>query len=237
MITRYFLVATVVAIAGLLFAPDAAFAQKGGGGRGGGGGAGRGFSGAGRGGSISPARAGGPSISSARVGGTNIARAGNANHAGNMHHNGIHYHNGNYYRYGYNYGAFYPGIWLGIGGYLWDGGYAPRVAYYSDAGQQALPDSYAQDPPKNAQVLVLLSDPNAKVWFDGAPTSSTGPERLYYTPDLSPGANNTYRIRATWTVNGKEVTQERTATVAPGRGTVIDFTRPATEAIMPPASK
>ena len=56
-------------------------------------------------------------------------------------------------------------------------------------------------------------------------------------PDLSPGASNTYRIRATWTVNGKEVTQERTATVAPGRGTVVDFTRPASEAIMPPAIK
>lgn len=245
MIIRFVLVPAMLGIGGLLFAPDAAFAQKGGGGaRVGGISAGRIGGSAGRVGGISAGRVGG--ISTARVGSTNIARTGNISHPGNMHHNGVYYHNGNYYHHGYNYGAFYPGFGLGIGlfspfygsSYIWNTGYSPRMAYYpTDGGQQLIPDQYAQDPPKNAQLMVLLSDPNAKVWFDGAPTVSTGTERLYYTPDLSPSANNSYRIRATWTANGKEVTQERVAPVAPGRGTVVDFTRPAAEGVAPPANK
>src|ERR1019366_8671747 len=131
---------------------------------------------------------------------------------------------GNYYHNGYNYGAFYPGFVFGAGlyapfypsAYAWDVGVAPRVAFYPSDGiaDGRLP---IQDTPKNAQIKVLLPDPNAKVWFDGSPTTSTGTDRLYYTPDLTANVTNSYRIRATWLANGKEITQERVVGFAPGR--------------------
>lgn len=244
MMIRYFLVPAILGLAGLLVAPDAAFAQKGGGGRGGGGG--------GRGGASFSSAGRGASFSSARVSGTSMAaRSTSVSRGGAYYHNGNHYyHNGNHYHNGYNYGAYYPFLGFGLGlyapfygsAYAWDAGYAPRVAYYPSAdvvqGQQPYPDApYSQEAPKNAQISVLLPDPSAKVWFDGSPTTSTGAERLFHTPDLTPNVTSTYRIRATWLVNGKEITQERVVGVAAGRGSVADFTRPVSEPAPTPKAK
>jgi uncharacterized protein (TIGR03000 family) len=230
MMTKYFFVPAILGFASLLFAPDAAIAQKGRGGPG-------------RSTNFSPARVSGASMA---------ARSTSAYRGGAYYHNGSVYHNGNYYHNGYNYGARYPGYGFGFGiglyapfypsAYAWDAGMAPRVAFYPSSivvqGQQSIPDGpSAQDAPMNAQINVLLPDPNAKVWFDGSPTTSTGTERLYHTPDLSTSVTNTYRIRATWLVNGKEITQERVVGVAAGRGTVVDFTRPASEGVPPPPAK
>jgi uncharacterized protein (TIGR03000 family) len=168
------------------------------------------------------------------------------------------YHGGAYggaYRGGYYHGGYFygPGIGIGIGvypyGYGYPYAYPPLVvggaySYYPPPtvvvqGQPAV-EAQPQQPspgeaaPKNAQIKVLVSDPNAKVWFDGSPTTSTGTERIYHTPDLAAGATNTYRIRAAWLVNGKEVVQEQVVPVQAGRGSVVDFTRPASEGIAPP---
>lgn len=164
---------------------------------------------------------------------------------------------GGVYRGGYYHGGYYygPGIGIGIGvypyGYGYPYAYPPLVvggaySYYPPTvvvqGQPAV-DVQPQQPspgeaaPKNAQIKVLVADPNAKVWFDGSPTTSTGTERLYHTPDLAAGATNTYRIRAAWIVNGKEVVQEQVVPVQSGRGSVVDFTRPASEGIAPPPAK
>jgi uncharacterized protein (TIGR03000 family) len=152
---------------------------------------------------------------------------------------------GGYYHGGYWYGG---GIGIGIGVYPYGygypyayppvvvGGYAPPTVVVQ--GQPAVdtppPLPAGETAPKNAQIKVLVSDPNAKVWFDGNPTTSTGAERLFHTPDLTPGATNTYRIRAAWMVNGKQVTQEQVVPVQSGRGSVADFTRPMSEGIAPP---
>jgi uncharacterized protein (TIGR03000 family) len=157
---------------------------------------------------------------------------------------------------GYGYGGFYPGIGIGIGVGLYPYGYGyypplvamPAYGYYPPTvvvqGQPAidappLPQqpSPGEAAPKNAQIKVLVSDPNAKVWFDGTPTTSTGTERLFHTPDLTPGTTSTYRIRAAWMVNGKEVVQEQVVPVQSGRGSVADFTRPPSEGIAPPPKK
>jgi uncharacterized protein (TIGR03000 family) len=168
------------------------------------------------------------------------------------------YHGGAYggaYRGGYYHGGYFygPGIGIGIGvypyGYGYPYAYPPLVvggaySYYPPAtvvvqGQPAV-EAQPQQPspgeaaPKNAQIKVLVSDPNAKVWFDGSPTTSSGTERIYHTPDLATGATNTYRIRAAWLVNSKEVVQEQVVPVQAGRGSVVDFTRPASEGIAPP---
>jgi uncharacterized protein (TIGR03000 family) len=154
------------------------------------------------------------------------------------------------YHYGYGYG--FGGFGLGIGfygGYWYDPfWYGPGYGYYypptvvvggpaAIAGMQATPAPVPEGAPKNAQIKVLLPDANAKVWFDGNATTSTGTERIYHTPDLSPGTNPTYRIRAAWIANGKEMIEERIVPVAPGRGSVADFTRPYSEPLPPPPTK
>ncbi len=146
---------------------------------------------------------------------------------------------------GYGYGGF--GLGIGIGLYPYGYGYYPPLVampaygYYPPPvvvqGQppvDAPPQAAPADAPKNAQIKVLVSDPNAKVWFDGSPTTSTGTERLFHTPDLTPGKTSTYRITAAWIVNGKEVRQEQVVPVQSGRGSVADFTRPPSEGIAPP---
>jgi uncharacterized protein (TIGR03000 family) len=145
---------------------------------------------------------------------------------------------------GYGYGSGYG---YGNGGYGYSSPYlysSPQYSFYPSAQDYGTPNTNLQNPtvqnvapvdtPKNAQVKVLLSDASAKVWFDGSPTTSTGTERLYHTPDLAPGATNSYRIRASWVVNGKEMVQEQVVSVSPGRGSVVDFTRPVSEGVSPP---
>ncbi|HZZ82529.1 MAG TPA: TIGR03000 domain-containing protein [Gemmataceae bacterium] len=189
---------------------------------------------------------------------------GGAYHGGGYH--GGYYHGG-YYRGGYYPYYRGPIIGIGIGGYGYGYGYgypyyypplAPVYAYpppptvVVQGGQPAqvapLPNAPTQPPqtaspstdmppPKNAQIKVILPDAQAKVWFDNNPTSATGTERHYHTPDLTPGATNTYRIRASWIANGREVVQELAVPVQPGRMSVADFTRPPTESVAPPPLK
>jgi uncharacterized protein (TIGR03000 family) len=75
-------------------------------------------------------------------------------------------------------------------------------------------------------VRVLLPDANARVWFDGNATTSTGPERLYHAPTITAGTSGTYRVRASWKQNGQEMVQEQVVNVNAGRTATVDFTQP-----------
>jgi uncharacterized protein (TIGR03000 family) len=160
-------------------------------------------------------------------------------------HSGGHYYGGGYYRGGY-YGP-YVGIGLGYYGsaypyypYAYDPYVVPRVAYYPPSttviGQQPTP-LVPEVEPNVANIRVLVGDPKAKVWFDGTLTSQGGTDRLYHTPALTTGANNTYRIRAMWIQSGKEMVQERVVPVSGGRLSVVDFTQPLSEGVPPPPAK
>jgi uncharacterized protein (TIGR03000 family) len=70
-----------------------------------------------------------------------------------------------------------------------------------------------------------LPDPQATVLFDGRPTTSTGAERSYHTPDLAPGGSYQYKLRVTWMQDGNQVSQERVVSVTPGRTTDVVFSR------------
>jgi uncharacterized protein (TIGR03000 family) len=187
---------------------------------------------------------------------------GGGGHGGGGHGGGPYYGGRLYYPNGYYRGGHYHpliGIGVGIYGYGYPYYYPPIVVapsypyppapVFAQAQPQvapvpnapvpnAPPASYPSPgdmpPPKNAQIRVIVPDAQAKVWFDGNPTSSTGTERNYHTPDLTTGASSTYRIRATWVVNGREVTQEQAVPVQVGRMSIADFTRPVTEGVAPP---
>lgn len=206
MLYKYLFVPAVLGVAGLLFAPDVAFAQR----RGGGGGS-----------------RGGGHVSA--------------------YHGGGGYHGGGYRGGGYYGGRGYGYGWGGYGYFPWWGGYwgrgywpsyydgvyaAPNYTYYVEPGT-TYADAAPQVPDNSAGIRVIVPDPNAHVWFDGSATTQTGTDRLFNTPSLTAGAHS-YRIRATWTQNGREVSQERTVPVMAGRLSVADFTRPPSEALPTP---
>src|SRR5712664_2259307 len=60
----------------------------------------------------------------------------------------------------------------------------------------------------NRGVLINISVPaDAEIWFDRARTTQKGEFRQFVSPPLTPGRDYFYDIKARWTENGKEVTQ------------------------------
>jgi uncharacterized protein (TIGR03000 family) len=114
--------------------------------------------------------------------------------------------------------------------------YVPRQ--YVPGSRVSSSSFYYAPAPAEALVRIQVPDANAKVWFDGAATKSTGMDRLYQSPVLELGSTYTYRIRATWMKDGKEVSQDRLIQVAPGQTTLVDFARAAAEPLAaPPATR
>jgi uncharacterized protein (TIGR03000 family) len=80
-----------------------------------------------------------------------------------------------------------------------------------------------------AHIRVIVP-PDAQVWFDDQLTNQMGPERVFYSPELSPGRDFVYEVKARWKENGRDVTQTRQAQVHAGDFVTIDFTKPDQEA-------
>jgi uncharacterized protein (TIGR03000 family) len=140
---------------------------------------------------------------------------------------------------GYHYGYYYPDE------NKWVSSYQRPIVQYMSAKQFAeLTHTYvpsagprytvASRGPAEGYIHVVVADTKAKVWFDGAATQATGTDRLFETPLLSRGATYPYRVRATWTVNGTEVTRDRTISVTPGETTLVDFSREGAEKVSAP---
>jgi len=132
-----------------------------------------------------------------------------------------------YYGGGY-YGGFYGPFGYGWGGYgpYWGRGYVntyPDSSYYYDPA----PAIVAPAPVVNnsASIRVIVPDPTARVWFDGALTQQTGNDRIFQTAALTPGYSYSYHIRATWMGATGVVTRERDVAVIPGQMTVVDLSR------------
>jgi uncharacterized protein (TIGR03000 family) len=136
---------------------------------------------------------------------------------------------GNYYRgYGWpylfsGYSPYYSGYGYGYG-YPYVNNY-PYSSYYADpyAAYGTLAPSYSNAAVANsASVEVIVPNPNATVWFDGAPTTQMGTERWFQTATLT--GNASYTIRATWNDGAHVVTRAKTVVVSPGQTSVVDFT-------------
>jgi len=147
-------------------------------------------------------------------------------------------YNRGYGGYGYNRGYGYGGVGIGyyggygVGrygyGYPSTAYYTPNYSYYS--GPTYVPSTtYVPSEPTYtapmdyANIRVIVPAANARIWFDGQATQQTGTDRLFSTPTLSDGATGVYRIRASWTQDGREVIQERSVTVTPGQTFIVDF--------------
>jgi len=139
-----------------------------------------------------------------------------------------------YYPRPYIYGGYvpryyYPPIVVGAGPIVVRS-YAPPVIVDSPPTVVQSPPPPVASPPaaSAANIRVLLPEPTAKVWFDTTLTNQGGTERLFHTPPLTSGSYS-YRIRAAWIQNGKEMIQEAVVNVTPGQTTTVDFTRPTSE--------
>jgi len=164
-------------------------------------------------------------------GGSNYSRGGYGGYG--------EYGRGGYGGFGYGRGYGYGG-WGGWGwgpGWGWYGGYGPYYGGYSgyadpgaanyDNTVPVVPAPSTMAAPQavdnDAHIRVIVPDPNAQVFFNGALTQQTGPDRFFETPALSPGNNYTYTIRANWTQNGQPMSKERTLNVTAGQWSVVDF--------------
>ncbi len=172
-------------------------------------------------------------------------------HGGSYHGGGYHgggYHGGYYHGgYGYRYG---PSIGIGIyprsyyGGY-YSGYYEPPV-YVEPYGE---PDVVAVEPEESeaitpaepaarteTRIRVMLPDPNATVWMDGAQSTLSGNSRIFDFPNEAANQMYTHKVKASWFQGDRLVTQEREVRVASRSEMIVDFRRPAaTSSTMPPA--
>jgi uncharacterized protein (TIGR03000 family) len=80
---------------------------------------------------------------------------------------------------------------------------------------------------KVAYIHIRVSPPHAQISIQGAKTAQIGSSRLFVSPPLNQGENYQYDIRATWTENGKQITQDRTIPVRAGDRMSIVFREPA----------
>lgn len=150
---------------------------------------------------------------------------------------------GSYYRPGYaypRYGYTYPRYAYPAYRYAYPTYIYPNYSYYYAPSTIYTPAPVYVQPATattaSADIRVLVPDPQATVLFDGRPTATAGMERLYHTPPLALGGTYTYRIRAIWMQAGRQVMQERVASVVPGQAVVVDFTRPIAETVPFPSS-
>jgi len=148
---------------------------------------------------------------------------------------------------GYNYGIGgyynYPS-YGGYGGYYDSSPYYynnpypypsyPQPYYYDPSQGYTNGSTYRMDVINNtaprdnrAHVHVTLPTPDAQLLFEGQKTSTTGSQRDFDTPALSPGSDYSYTITAKWSKDGQTVTQERHVAVHAGQNVVVDFTRAA----------
>jgi uncharacterized protein (TIGR03000 family) len=91
----------------------------------------------------------------------------------------------------------------------------------ADQGRTA----YYRPTPANgaATVHVVVSDPEARVYFDDTKTVQTGENRTFTSPPLDPNKSYTYTVRATWMENGREVTHSEDVKVQAGSDATVDF--------------
>ena len=189
--------------------------------------------------------AGGGHFGGGHVGGFRGGFSGGGRGGG--YHSGYPYaHSGYYHPYaGYGVYGVYPYYYGVNSGYYgadpytgsdltYDPGYAgsygatPPSGAASTAAPVVIAPSYSlttsASTPAGVQAHVTVKVPaGARLWIQDVPTTATGPVREFDSPSLTPGQSYTYDVRATWTENGHDVTQEQHVGVTAGGRVEVDF--------------
>jgi uncharacterized protein (TIGR03000 family) len=202
------------------------------------------------GGHFGGAHFGGAHFGGAHFGGGHFGVARFGGYHGGFYHGGYHPYYG--YRHSYHpYYGFYPNYSYGYypyydaypylrSGVATDPGYADDYAdvgpsYLDDttsaappavAYQSYYPPATGSDQPQSIAKVTVNVPPDAKVWFEDKPMTSTGAVRQFDSPPLTPGTPYTYDIKARWNENGHEVTQEQRVEVTAGAHVNVRFPAP-----------
>lgn len=101
---------------------------------------------------------------------------------------------------------------------------------YISKGTTAYGPTAVESNPSLAATSTALVDVNlpadADLRFEGIRVSQPGSLRRFISPPLMPGRNYNYDISATWTDNGRQVTQTRKVLVRAGDHISVDFPTP-----------
>jgi uncharacterized protein (TIGR03000 family) len=119
----------------------------------------------------------------------------------------------------YPYVGSSPGYDFGYSGSY--GSVAPSYSYVDGT-----PVAVTSQPDTIAHITVNVPA-DARAWFNGKPTTTTGSVRQFESPPLTSGSQYSYEVRASWSENGQEVTQTQHVAVSPGARVHVDFPFPA----------
>jgi uncharacterized protein (TIGR03000 family) len=100
--------------------------------------------------------------------------------------------------------------------------YSPPTSNYQS---NYPPDVFSTNRPSNNTASIDVQVPaDAKLWFDGRPTSQTGTSRSFVSPPLEPGRTFTYEVKAMWIdASGRVLTQTRTVQIQANRSSFLSF--------------
>lgn len=103
------------------------------------------------------------------------------------------------------------------------------LSFTSLGGPGAVPPAAAPAPapPESAVgVIDVRVPPDAKLWVEGKLTSQKGARRRFVSPSLDQGSSYTYRVRATWSEKGHNVSREQFVVIHAGDRESITFVDP-----------
>jgi uncharacterized protein (TIGR03000 family) len=120
---------------------------------------------------------------------------------------------------------YYGGGWSSYGTYYGDTSGYYGSPPYSDMSSPSYGYGASAQSQDNAAHIRVIVPPDAKLWFGNSSTQQTGAVRFFESPELTPGKDYTYDVKAQWTENGKEVTRTRHLDVRANAGFTVDFTR------------
>jgi uncharacterized protein (TIGR03000 family) len=105
--------------------------------------------------------------------------------------------------------------------------FAPPVSYTTTAEQ---PVAGRNLPETRAQLLVRVPA-DAKLFADGQPTTLTGSERSFMTPEIAAGRDFAYTLKVEYTVDGQTKSESKKVVVRGGHMTAVDFSAPQTDRV------
>jgi uncharacterized protein (TIGR03000 family) len=122
--------------------------------------------------------------------------------------------------------VFYPGFPYSVGPASYYAGasvyYAPSYSYGSFSPEQTT-GFYGPAEVDNTAVIDVRLPAGAVIRFGAQKTTSTGPERYFVSPALTPSKEYVYEVTARWHEGAREVTRTRSLSVRAGDRLSIAF--------------
>src|SRR5262245_31720342 len=116
------------------------------------------------------------------------------------------------------------------------GGYGGGYSYGYGPGYGTSGNPYTACAQRAAEVntraeVIVRVPANAKLLANGQPTELTGEQRIFYTPNLTPGEDFKYNLAIDIDVDGKTKTIAKQISVRAGHRTIVDFVERASSEI------